>query len=377
MHLLLLNYEFPPLGAGAGNATRMLAREFVALGHQVSVMTTWYPGLPDVENVEGYTVYRVHAWRRRRDRSNIFEMMHYVYLANRAAILLAYSKQVDHTIAFFALPTGLIAWCLYRKFKIPYTLSLRGGDVPGFLPKDLRFHHLLTRPLNRAVWGNAKHIVANSDGLQDLAQKTAGMYGKSVLYIPNGVDTDLYHPGEMQKETSRRSLLFVGRLVRQKGVTYIIKALAKLRTAGECEGTMVHLTIVGDGPLRGSLMREAKECGVSDMITWLGWLDREQLSYEYRKHDVFIFPSFEEGMPNALLEAMASGLAVLATEIPGITTIVEAGKEGLLIRSQDLLDKAIEELCGMPMLHYKRSARIKAEQFMWSSVARSYQQYCL
>jgi glycosyltransferase involved in cell wall biosynthesis len=374
MHLLVLNYEFPPLGAGAGNATQALAREWVRAGHQVTVITTWFTGLPDTEEVDGYTVHRVRSRRVAKDRSNPLEMLHYTLLAHRRAREVVRAHRPDHVVAFFALPTGYIAWRLYAAFGIPYTLSLRGGDVPGFLPKDLWVHHLITRPLNWPVWGHAAQIVANSEGLRDLAQKTAGKYGKRVLYIPNGVDTQVYYPRSRTEETGQISLLFVGRLVRQKGVTYIIRALAEMCAHDSPLRTRVHLTIVGDGPLRTTLMQEASVLGIADMITWKGWLSREALPIEYRTHDVFVFPSFEEGMPNVVLEAIASGLAVVATDIPGTNTIIESEVQGILIREHEALTSALLRVCTDQALRtrYQHQARQRAKEFGWDVVAQSY-----
>jgi glycosyltransferase involved in cell wall biosynthesis len=377
MHLLLLNYEFPPLGAGAGNATKALAREFVSMGHRVSVVTTWYKGLPDREEVDGYTVHRVHSRRRSKDRSNMFEMLHYVFLATRLATRLARSDRPDHTLAFFALPTGLIAWRLFRRFGIPYTLSLRGGDVPGFLPKDLWLHHIVTRPLNGVVWGNAVHIVANSIGLRDLAQKTARKYGREVECIPNGVNTAQYHPDTAKTHTPERllSLLFVGRLVRQKGVTYILKALSDVCATESNVRNQVHLTVVGDGPLRDSLQEEARILGVADLVTWKGWFDnREALAEEYRKHDVFVFPSFEEGMPNVVLEAMASGLAIVATNIPGTNELVMDGQNGILIQAPDQLAQVLTLHAKDPAIvkKYGIMSRTLALRRGWEVIAQAY-----
>ncbi len=374
MHLLLLNYEFPPLGAGAGNATQALAREFVQQGHRVTVITTWFPGLPDTETVDGYTIHRVHARRVAKDRSNPLEMLHYTILAHRQAREVVRTDRPDHIIAFFALPTGYIAWRLYAAFGIPYTLSLRGGDVPGFLPKDLWLHHLITRPFNRPVWGNATHLVANSEGLRDLADTTAEKYGKKVSYVPNGVDTQVYYPRSRTDDTEHIALLFVGRLVRQKGVTYIIKALTEMCAHDVSLRTRVHLTVVGDGPLRTVLMQEASALGVADMITWKGWLSRKELPLEYRTHDVFVFPSFEEGMPNVVLEAVASGLAVVATDIPGTNSIVESEVQGILIDKHEGLTAALLRICTDQALrtHYQHQAQLRAQQFGWNVVAQAY-----
>jgi glycosyltransferase involved in cell wall biosynthesis len=376
MNLLLLNYEFPPLGAGAGNATKALATEFARTGHRVTVVTCWYPGLQNIEKIDGYIVIRVHSRRKRLDRSNVLEMFHFVWCAVKEGARIIRQEPPDHIISFFALPTGIVAWYFKKKFDIPYTLSLRGGDVPGFLPKDLWLHHFLSRPFEWFVWGNATHIIANSEDLRTLAQKTADNYKKTVQYIPNGVDTDTYHPATyaVREVGSPFKLLFVGRLVRQKGVTHLIRTLATIQKTAPNVWKNIRLTIVGDGPLRANLEQEATELGVSEHIEWKGWMARKVLTEEYRTHDVLVFPSFEEGMPNVVLEAMASGLAIVATNIGGTDTLVTNGQEGVLVDSYDELAPTLILLTETPdrLRQFQVMARKKAEKMGWGTVAFEY-----
>lgn len=370
MNFLLLNYEFPPLGGGAGNATKEIASALNAQNKKATVVTVWFKGQLEYDQSEGCKVYRLKSRRKHKDRSNVFEMFHYVFKAIFFTRKLVREERPDKAIAFFALPTGIIAYYLYKKYRIPYILSLRGGDVPGFLYKELKWHHRLSAPLTRVVWKNASHIVANSKGLQKLAQKTATQLAKEVMYIPNGVNIEKYKPsqGNTHKESELR-LLFVGRLVPQKRVHMIFEALEKLP-----KNTKFSFTIIGDGPLRGELESISKTLGLSKKVFFRGWVDREKLTEEYRKHDAFLLLSSEEGMPNVILEAMASGLAIIASNISGTNELVISGRNGYLVKDNNELAKAIEKLSlnKNVLKDQKKESHIRAKAFSWVNVAQAY-----
>ncbi|HEX7766452.1 MAG TPA: glycosyltransferase family 4 protein, partial [Nitrospira sp.] len=171
--LLLINYEFPPLGGGAGTATLNIARELARLGADVTVLTSAFRGLPRDEYLHGYRVIRVPTLRRRKDRCSIFEMIVFMMSAAFFSIPIARATGAQTTIAFFGIPCGPIAYLLKLVLRIPYIVSLRGGDVPGYLGQELAFFHRITAPITRLVWRNAAHVVANSEGLQRLAYQSA------------------------------------------------------------------------------------------------------------------------------------------------------------------------------------------------------------
>jgi glycosyltransferase involved in cell wall biosynthesis len=122
-------------------------------------------------------------------------------------------------------------------------------------------------------------------------------------------------------------LLFVGRLVPEKGVLVLLWALAALRE----RGLQVDAVLVGDGPYRDQLEREAHRLGVAGQLTFTGALTGAAIAPQYRDADVFCLPSFAEGLPVVLMEAMASGVPVVATAIAGVRELVHDGESGLLV----------------------------------------------
>ena len=132
-----------------------------------SVLTSRYRDLPPFEVRDGYGVHRVRALRSAVDKSSPVEMASFILGALIPAVRLAREFRPDVLHVYFGMPTGPVGLLLKKLLGIPYLLSLRGGDVPGFLPGTLDRLHRLSAPLSRWVWREAAAIVANSRGLCD------------------------------------------------------------------------------------------------------------------------------------------------------------------------------------------------------------------
>ena len=368
--ILLINYEYPPIGGGGGNATQQTARAFARMGHQVYVLTTRYGSLAAEEQDEGVTIHRIRALRRRADRCSVFEMVAFIIAALMTAPALARQWRIDAALAFFALPSGPVAWYLKRSNHIPYAISLQGGDVPGFDPGRMRLYHRLTGWIIKALWHDANVVVANSHGLASLAQ----MYDPTatVGVIPAGADLTGIAPKQGYKADGAVNILFVGRLVKQKGLDVLIAALAAMDPAVNWR-----LTLVGDGPEWPALAGEAARVGLADQLDLRGWVTKDALPALYRSGDIFVLPSRDEGMANALLEAMAAGLPVVATRIAGSSEVVVQGETGLLVAPEDVegLKVALTALIAdeSKRAAFGRAGRTRVETtFGWDIVAKAW-----
>lgn len=367
--LLLINYEFPPLGGGAGNATENIAIELARLGVEVTVLTSAFAGLPALEHRNGIAIHRIPTLRRRRDRCSVLEMLVFLLSSLISAPRLVRSWQPDGTIAFFTIPCGPAAWLIRVLFGVPWVASLRGGDVPGFLPRQLGAYHRVTKPVIRALWRDAVATVANSEGLAALARRAAPSL--PVMVLPNGVDASLFHPATAQSGEDRGLLLlFVGRVVHQKGLDLLLDALVDVSAD-------VRVEIVGDGPERAALEHQLIRLGLLSRVRFRGWLDRDALPACFAAADALIFPSRDEGMPNAVLEAMAAGLPVIATAVRGLTEVVVDGDTGWLVQFGDraALAVAIEQCRADPEDRRRRgqNGRRRIERlFSWRSTAQGY-----
>lgn len=383
MRLLLINYEYPPLGGGAGTATAALAREFAALGADVRVLTSAFGDLPARECTQGFTIVRIPAGRRRADRCTVPEMILFMLSAAIHVLGITRGWRPDAALAFFGIPGGPVAYWLRLCRRVPYLVSLRGGDVPGHQAAQLAHHHARTRPLIRLVWRSAAAVVANSEGLRREALATAP--GLAIPVIPNGVDTAQFHPPPERPGSAPAAapaafpsshppirILFVGRLSPEKSLPVVLDALARLPKT-----VAWSFTIAGDGPERAHLESEAVRLGFAPRVQFAGWVARDRLLPHYQAADLFVFASTDEGMPNTVLEAMACGLPVVATRIAGCEDLVEDGATGLLVPPGNpaALAQAIAQLAADPARRAAMgaAARRRAEsRFSWRTAAESY-----
>ncbi len=325
MRILVINSEFPPIGGGAGNASLNISECMAAAGHEVTVLTSNFKGMPGLDKQGGVRIVRASAIRKRIDRSNAFEQVTFILGGSLSALKIAIRRKPDVVLAFFGMPSGAIALALKLFFNIPYIVSLRGGDVPGFRPYDFAVYHKIISPFLRLVWRSAGAVVANSSGLRAMGEEFEP--NVPIKVIPNGVDAEVYSPGDRDWELPR--LLFVGRVVYQKGIDILLQALGNLKDLPW------ELTIVGDGPERAALEALTKALEIRDRVKFAGWLHDDALLDAYRWANLFTYASRHEGMPNAVLEAMACGLPVLATRIAGNEELVIHKKTGILVEPED------------------------------------------
>jgi len=362
LHILVLNYEFPPLGGGGASVCYNLSRELVRLGHRVDIITMGFRGLEKFEVIEGIRVYRVPCLRRRAEICHTYEMISYCIMALPLAIRMAKRNgyAVNHT--HFILPTGLISYLLRKIVGLPYIITSHGSDVPGYNPDRFKIQHRILKPLWRLIVKNSEAIVSPSKSLEALILKS--YRGRPVEVIPNAVDISAFRP-----KPKRRNILMVSRLLRRKGFQFVIEALAGIKT----DFTTI---IVGDGPYAKALKKLAHERGVD--VRFMGWLDNKsaKLRELYETSSIFVLPSEIENFSIALIEAMASGMAIIASNAGGCPEIV--GDSALLVNPRDVdgIRRRLIRLMENESLvkELGRSARKRVEEnFTWPVVAREYE----
>jgi glycosyltransferase involved in cell wall biosynthesis len=370
---LFINYELPPVGAGAGNATANISRHLATAGHDVHVLTARFNGLPHEERRDGYTIHRVPAVRRRPDQCAPWEMLSFTLGGMWPAVTLGRRLKPDVLCPFFGMPSGPIALLVKRLLGIPYVVSLRGGDVPGFMQQERAGLHALALPVIKAVWRGATGLLANSEGLAALARET--WPAARITVIPNGVDTERFVPQlDQGRQAESLRLLCVGRLAKQKRFDLALEGLAR-------SGSAAVLRLVGDGPERQALQRQAAALGLADRVEFAGWAEREALPAHYTWANALVLPSFAEGMANVVLEAMASGLPVIASDVYGNRDLVVTGESGILVAPGDAnaIARAIGRLARDKDLlsAMATGGRQRALTYSWQSVAERYERALL
>jgi glycosyltransferase involved in cell wall biosynthesis len=362
VRVLMLCYEYPPLGGGTAAACSYLLAELV-LTDAVEVDLVTSGTQPQVERVDLGPHVRIHRlpvakidprfWRAR-------ELAEWLWRALPYAGALARRQRFDIAHCWAGWPSGVVGWRLQLHTRLPYIVSLRGSDVPGYNER-LRWLDLPLRPFVRRIWRDAAHVSALSADLRALAWQTEP--GLAIDVIPNGVDTRRFTPvgrGE------RNDILFAGRLIRRKGVAYLLEAYAGLGDLPR----RPRLLIAGDGPERAALEALSRRLGIADSVVFLGHLERDRLAQVYGEAGIFVLPSLAEALSNVVPEAMASGEAIVTTAT-GAREVLQ--DNGLVVppgNSAALRDALRRYLTDSLLLlrHQNRSRRVALEM-SWPAVA--------
>ena len=372
MRLLLFNHEFPPIGGGGGLVTAYLAKEYAKRGHDVLVLTSAYDDLPRFEARDGYRIERVPALRANPNVAGVHEMLTYSVSSAWVGYWRAKQFQPDAVQVFFGIPAGLGPYLLNRLLRIPYVVFLGGRDVPRPNPDPPYYEHLykVLTPAIRAIWRRASAVVACSEGLRELARQTDPRLPIEV--IPDGIDLDRFQPAlGSEKETVR--VLSIGRLIPRKGFDTLLRAAAIVRDRTR---TPFEVEIVGDGPERKALEALAQRLGITALVRFAGTVPYERLPERYAAADLYVLPSHAEGMPLVVLEAMATELPIVATDVQGMDELVADGVNGRRFPPGDAerLAEHLLELLGDAERRraFGRASRARVEPYAWSNVAEAY-----
>ena len=360
------------MGGGAGNATRHVAIELANSGHSVHVLTSRLPGQSDVDTEGSLVVHRVSSRRISIHQAGLFGAASYLPGAFLKLRQLSRQQKYDIYHFYFGLPTGLLALYVHWVLRKPYIIALRGSDVPGYdnTRGYLRALHKLLAPVNRYVWSKAARVTALSENLRQLAQPLAPEVRIDV--IGNGVEARMFPQRLTSPSNIGPKLLCVCRLERRKGLEILIDAMRDLANHG------VSLEIVGTGELAEKIQSLIQRYGLEKAVQLPGYVPRERLAEHYARADIFVLPSLSESFGQALLEAMCSGLPVIASRVGGIPETLIDQEGGFLIEpgSSEAIAGAVRMLArDIPlqksMGHFNRSRAL--EHYAWAGIATRYE----
>jgi len=318
LKILVLNYEFPPVGGGGGRACADICKALAARGHSLKVITSLVPGLKKQEQIDGYEVIRIFTGRRSRFRASFPAMAAFIAAAFVPARRLIRTWEPDILHAHFAVPTGVLANALHRATGIPYVLTAHLGDVPGGVPQKTDRWFRMIYPLTPPIWEHAAAIAAVSAFTRDLAR---AHYAVPIEVIPNGVERPLDGGVDLAVHDPVQ-LIFAGRFQPQKNLLFLIDALA------EWQDLDWRCTLVGDGPLREDIKAQIARHGMESRFSLPGWVTPEEVWSLLGGSDVLVMPSLSEGLPVVGVQALAQGLAFFVNAAGGFVDLVEDGVNG-------------------------------------------------
>lgn len=260
----------------------------------------------------------------------IFQVPFFLFMFMIKAFRISKGANVIHANWIYV---GYIAWMIKVVRGIPFIVTLRGSDV------QRSGKGLFMRYMSSWILKRADAITTVNQHLKQWVIDQ-GIPKDRVMFIRNGID--LLPQKQKQKGPSLCRLLFVGSLIPRKGVRYLIEALSRI--TGSESG--FSLTIIGEGAEEKCLKKQVDELGLNDVVTFIGAVPPDQISDWMVQSDCLVLPSLWEGTPNVVLEAMACGLPIVASDLPGIREVVTPALNGFLFQIQDVeaLSKALLEI---------------------------------
>jgi len=377
MKILILNYEYPPLGGGAGIITKHLAEAFANTGHEISVITTWFEGLEELTFSGNLQIIRLKSKRQHIYRSSVLEMFSWIKKSRQ--FLKYYLKNHSFDVGFvnFAIPGGIVGLFIKKKFNIPFTIISHGHDIPWYCRKEMFWYHLFLYPYIKHICLKSDiNFVQQPDMKVNIDKFTGDSMAHKNIIIPNGCDTKLFHPAA-EKRNDMFHIVFAGRLVKQKAPFTFLKALVLLKE----KNVPFKAHICGDGVLKKKMQKFTHQNKLENDIEYLGWLNRNDLSVIYSTSHVFVQTSIHEAMSIAVMEALSSGTYILCTDVGNNRDLITPGINGELIafNSPDKLAEQLENYYSDKFLNKYTIDKAAIENFRnkwdWKNIAPRYEKY--
>ena len=374
MKILTLNYEYPPLGGGAGVITKNICKGLSRLGHSVSVITAGIyenNGRFYEDNIE---IIRLPSKRKHKHKSDVSEMLSWIDLAIPESLKFCETNKPDLVFAHFALPGGAVARVIKKKTGIPYVIMSHGHDIPWYFPQQMFFYHLATYFRIKGIYKDSEALFLQSQFMKENADRFSGKNNRHKnIIIPNGCDIENFQIVKPNKDDCLR-IFTGGRMVAQKDPLTLIRAVEILKQ----ESLPFHLTIAGDGPLLPSIKKYCEQKNLTSDITFTGWLGKDEIYKHLAASHVFVLPSLNEGMSISLIEALSCGIYSIVTPISGNTDLVKEEVNGKFFPVRDFR-KLSQELI---IFNKKRQAEYPVNEedvkmfrlkYNWNVIAEQYE----
>ena len=378
MKILMLTWEYPPrIVGGIARVVHDLSKRLIKDGHEVTVVTYRdNADVPEYENDKGVNVYRVDNYMIHPNN-----FIDWIMQLNFNMISKATQKKnkeggyheihANYWIVIYA------AKSLKNAYDIPIVATIHATEAG----RNSGIHDETQRYINDTEWlltYEATEVIVNSNYMKNEIQRLFGLPFDKINVIPNGINLSNFTGIERDYDFRRqyamdneKIILYVGRLVYEKGVQHLIAAMPKILS----NYNDAKLIIAGRGGMMDELRAEASNLGLNDKIYFTGYLNSKQVQKMYKCADVAVFPSTYEPFGIVALEAMLAGVPTVVSDVGGLDEIVTHGVDGMKSyagNANSIADSVTALLYDHQLatnVSKKAKQKVK-DQFNWEKIAQ-------
>ena len=378
MKILMLTWEYPPrIVGGIARVVHDLSKRLIKDGHEVTVVTYRdNADVPEYENDQGVNVYRVDNYMIHPNNFIDWIMQLNFNMLSKATEIINKEGGFDVIHAHDWLVT-YAAKSLKNAYDIPIVATIHATEAG----RNSGIHDETQRYINDTEWlltYEATEVIVNSNYMKNEIQRLFGLPFDKINVIPNGINLSNFTGIERDYDFRRqyamdneKIILYVGRLVYEKGVQHLIAAMPKILSNYHD----AKLIIAGRGGMMDELRAEASNLGLNDKIYFTGYLNSKQVQKMYKCADVAVFPSTYEPFGIVALEAMLAGVPTVVSDVGGLDEIVTHGVDGMKSyagNANSIADSVTALLYDHQLatnVSKKAKQKVK-DQFNWEKIAQ-------
>jgi glycosyltransferase involved in cell wall biosynthesis len=329
-------------------------------GHKVSVFLGDFPRRLDCQYLDGDVDFYFPS---KCEALSVITRTPYPILKDVKTFLRQLRPDVVHINSHLFLSNYQVARAA-RSLRIPFVVTVHGFAVRRGLIVEI-LQEVYLRTIAKRLFNMSSQVICLTEAEAENVAEVMGGYDK-ISVIPNGVDVDFFKPS-IEKDSNL--VAWVGRFVPEKGLIYLLEAMREVVK----QHADVKLVLGGDGPLRNDLQDFVNKFGLGKNVIFLGVLNHKEVARILSKSILFVFPSLKEGMPRALLESMACGIAVIGSNVSGIKDIITHEHDGILVtpRDQVVLANTILTLLDDENLRQfigQNARQLMVENYNWNNI---------
>ena len=377
MKILMLTWEYPPrVVGGIARVVYDLSKTLLKDGHDVTVVTYREGDAPYFEDDKGVKVYRVDNYMINPNNFIDWIMQLNFNLVAKANELIAKEGNFDVIHAHDWL-VAYAAKTLKNSFNIPIVATIHATESG----RNSGIHDETQRYINDTEWMltyEASEVIVNSNYMKNELQRLFGLPYEKINVVPNGVNLNLFNGVERDYNFRRRFamdnekiILFMGRLVYEKGIQHLIAAMPKILN-GYHDSKLI---ICGKGGMLDELKAEANALGLGQKVYFAGYMNGKDVQRMYKAADIAVFPSTYEPFGIVALEAMLAGIPTVVSDVGGLDEIVEHGVDGMKSyagNSNSIADSVLALLFDAKLCSAvsKNAVKKVKELYSWNKIAQ-------